>query len=94
MKLFRKAVYDYEYNGIDMLTTQRDSAQAVIANSLNKIADVVIQSGTRSALAKVFFDAKYQEIADALKDYPDKGIFQKLSIADQSHQSTYSKYLN
>ncbi|MGO9481659.1 MAG: DUF4835 family protein [Candidatus Kryptoniota bacterium] len=91
---FRKAFYNYEYNGIDLLTTQRDSAQAVIANSLSKIADVVMQSGTRSALAKVFFDAKYQEIADALKDYPDKGIFQKLSIVDQSHQSTYAKYLN
>ena len=92
---FRRAIYEYEYNGIDMLTTQRDSAQAVIARALNKIADVVIQSGTRSALAKVFFDAKYQEIADALKDYPDKvTVFQKLSLADQSHQSTYSKYLN
>ena len=91
---FRKAFYDYQYNGIDLLTTQRDSAQAKIANSLNKIADVVIQSGTRSALAKVFFDAKYLEITDALKDYPDKGVLQKMSIVDQSHQSTYAKYLN
>ncbi len=91
---FRRAFYDYEYNGIDMLTTQRDSAQTVIARSLNKIADVFMGSGTRSALAKVFFDAKYQEIADALKDYPDKTVLQKLSIVDQSHQLTYSKYLN
>jgi hypothetical protein len=91
---FRRAFFDYEYNGIDMLTTQRDSAQAVIANALNKIADVFMQSGSRSALSKVFFDAKYQEIADALKDYPDKLVLQKLSIVDQSHQSTYEKYLN
>jgi len=91
---FRRAFCDYEYNGIDMLSTQRDSAQAVIANSLNKIADVFMGSGTRSALAKVFFDAKYQEIADALKDYPDRTVLQKLSIVDQSHQSTYAKYLN
>lgn len=91
---FRKAFYDYQYNGIDMLTTRRDSAQAVTANALDKIADVVIQSGTRSALVKVFFDAKYLEITDALKDYRDKGVLQKLSIVDQSHQSTYAKYLN
>lgn len=91
---FRKAVFDYQYNGIDLLSTQKDTAQTVIAGALNKITDLVIQSGTRSAFTKVFFDTKYLEISDALKDYPDKGIFQKLSIADQSHQSTYSKYLN
>ena len=90
---FRKAFFDYEYNGIDMLSTQRDSAQVVIAGALNKIADVVIQSGTRSAFAKVFFDAKYSEIAEALRGYADTSVLQKLSIADQSHQSTYTKYL-
>jgi len=91
---FRRAFFDYEYNGIDLLSTQKDTAQAAIANALDKIADLVIQSGTRGALVKMFFDAKYLEIADALKDYRDKEVFQKLSIADQSHQSTYSKYLN
>ncbi|HUI31439.1 MAG TPA: DUF4835 family protein [Candidatus Acidoferrales bacterium] len=91
---FRKAFYDYEYNGIDLLSTQKDSAQATVARALDKMADLVIQSGTRSAFVKAFFDAKYLEIADALKDYPDKAILQKLSIADQAHQSTYSKYLN
>jgi len=34
------------------------------------------------------------KIADALNGYPDKGILQKLSIVDQSHQSTYAKYMN
>ncbi len=92
--VFRTAFYDYEYNGIDMLSTQRDSAQAVIAGALNKIADLVLQSGSRSALIRVFFDAKYSEIADALKGYPDKGILQKMAIVDQSHQATYEKYLN
>ncbi|MCL4511341.1 MAG: DUF4835 family protein [Bacteroidetes bacterium] len=93
-EVFRKAFYDYEYNGIDMLTSQRDSAQVVIANALDKIANIVIQSGSRSALLKVFFDAKYVEIAESLKDYPDKGILQKLAIVDQAHQSTYAKYIN
>ncbi len=93
-EIFRKAFFEYQYNGIDLLSTEKDTAQTVIANSLDKIANLVIQSGVRSALVKAFFDAKYLEIADALKDYPDKGILQKLSIADQSHQSTYSKYLN
>lgn len=91
---FRKAFCDYEYNGIDLFSTQKDTAQAAVAAALNKITDVVIQNGSRSALAKVFFDAKYSEIADALRDYPDKGILQKLSVADQSHQSTYLKYVN
>lgn len=91
---FRKAFCDYQYNGIDLLSTQKDTAQTVIASSLDKMSDLVIQSGMRSALVRMFFDAKYLEIADALKDYADKSVFQKLSIADQAHQSTYSKYLN
>jgi hypothetical protein len=93
-EVFWRAFFDYEYNGIDLLSTQKEGAQKTIADALGKISDFVIQSGTRSALVKMFFDAKYLEIADALKDYPDKEIFQKLSIADQAHQSTYSKYLN
>jgi hypothetical protein len=92
--VFRKAFYEYEYNGIDLLSTQRDSAQATIAKALNSIANLVLQSGTRSTLIRVFFDAKYQEIANALVGYPDKAILQKLSIVDQAHQSTYAKYLN
>ena len=92
--VFRKAFYEYEYNGIDLLSTQRDSAQATIAKALNSIANLVLQSGTRSTLIRVFFDAKYQEITNALVGYPDKAILQKLSIVDQAHQSTYAKYLN
>ncbi len=92
--VFRTAFFDYEYNGIDLLSTERDSAQATIAGALNKIADLVLQSGSRSAVTRVFFDAKYNEIADALRGYHDKGILQKLSIVDQAHQSTYSKYIN
>ena len=90
--VFRKAFYEYEYNGIDLLSTVRDTAQTTIAKALDNIANVVIQSGARSALIKAFFDAKYLEIADALKGYPDKGVLQKLSIVDQSHQSTYAKF--
>lgn len=92
--LFRKAFYQYEYNGIDLLSTERDSAQATIAKSLTEIANLVLQSGTRSTVIRVFFDAKYQEIANALEGYPDKSILQKLAIVDQAHQSTYEKYVN
>lgn len=92
--VFRKAFYEYEYNGIDLLSTERDSAQVTIAKALDNIANLVLQSGSRSTLIRVFFDAKYQEIADALKGYPDKSILQKLAIVDQAHQSAYTKYLN
>lgn len=92
--IFRKSFYEYEYNGIDLLSTERDTAQVTIAKAMTNIANLVLQSGSRSTLIRVFFDAKYQEIADALKGYPDKGILQKLSIVDQAHQSTYMAALN
>ncbi len=93
-ELFRKAFFEYEYNGIDLLSSEPDTAQATIVSSLNSIINLVLQSGSRNTLVKEFFDAKYLEIAEALKNYPDKSIFQKLSVVDQAHQSTYSKYLN
>ena len=93
--VFRKAFYEYQYNGIDLLSTEKDTAQATIASSLDKIANIVIQSGTRSTLIKVFFDAKYMEIAQALQGYKGApAVLQKLSVVDQAHQSTYEKYLN
>ncbi len=92
--IFRKSFYEYEYNGIDLLSTERDTAQANIAKAMTNIANLVLQSGSRSTLIRVFFDAKYQEIASSLQGYPDKGILQKLAIVDQAHQATYTKYLN
>lgn len=93
--VFRKAFYEYEYNGIDLLSTEKDSAQATIASSMDKIANLVIQSGTTSTLIRVFFNAKYNEIAEALVGYSGaKAILQKLSVVDQSHQNTYEKYMN
>lgn len=93
-EIFRKSFYQYEYNGIDLLSTEPDTAQANIAKALTNIANIVLQSGSPSTLIRVFFDAKYQEIANALRGYPDKGILQKLAIVDQAHQSTYTKYTN
>ncbi len=93
-EIFRKSFYEYEYNGIDLMSTERDTAQANIAKALTNIANIVLQSGSPSTLMRVFFDAKYQEIANSLQGYPDKSIYQKLSIVDQAHQSTYSKYMN
>lgn len=92
--IFRKSFYEYEYNGIDLLSTERDTAQVNIAKAMTNIANLVLQSGSRSTLIRVFFDAKYQEIANALQGYPDKGVLQKLAIVDQAHQNTYMKSAN
>ncbi|MCL5020781.1 MAG: DUF4835 family protein [Bacteroidetes bacterium] len=91
---FRQAFFEYEYNGIDLLSTEQDTAQATIVNSLNTIMNIVLQSGSSNVLIREFFNAKYIEIADALKNYPDKSIFQRLSVVDQAHQSTWAKFLN
>lgn len=86
---FRTAFYNYEYNGIDMLTTQPDSAQAVIAAAMDTVVDIVRQSGAVGTLIRVFFNAKYQEIANALRGYPHDAILKQLARIDPTHRSAY-----
>jgi len=40
-------------------------------------------------LIQTFFKAKYGEITDHLKDYPDKTVFTKLKQIDPSHAGRY-----
>ncbi len=89
--VFRTAFYNYEYNGIDMLTTRPDSAQAVIAASVDTIASIAQQAGTLGSVIRVFFDAKYQEIANALEGYHGEAILKELALVDPTHQAVYRK---
>jgi hypothetical protein len=46
----------------------------------------------RNLSMRAFFDAKYQEIGDVFKNYPDPSVFVKLANIDPAHLSTYEEY--
>lgn len=90
---FRKAMYDYHYNGLDLLQKQPEEAIATIDSALDVLIKIKNENPT-STLVKLFFDAKYMELAEILRNAKNKEtILKKLILADPSHQSTYLEYM-
>jgi hypothetical protein len=88
---FRVDYYNYHYNGIDIIgkTKTYETAIKNIVKIITNLDAVRERLDSRSVLLKVFFDAKFMEICDALKNYPDKGIFNTLKRVDPYHISKY-----
>ncbi len=90
---FRKAMYEYHYNGLDILQKRPENAIATIDSVIDILIKIKNENPT-STLVKLFFDAKYMELAEILKNAKNKEtIFKKLIHADPSHQSTYLEYM-
>ena len=86
---FRSAIFDYHY-GIDIYAQNKEVGQAKIVELIDVIYDLYERTGiVKSVLIQTFFNAKYGEITDHLKDYPDKTVFTKLKQIDPSHAGRY-----
>ena len=89
---FRLAFYKYHFEGIDLLETESLAGLTTMLSAIESIAEIRVKQNPRSILLKTFFDTKYQEIAEQFLRYPDRGVYKKLTEADQNHQSIYQEY--
>jgi hypothetical protein len=89
---FREAFYEYHY-GLDYFQVDKNQAQNHIVNLINVLFDLRTKVDINNVLIRTFFDAKYGEISDLLKDYPDKSIVDKLKRIDPAHISKYNELL-
>ncbi len=89
---FRVAFHKYHFDGIDLLATDPVKGLNAMLAAVQGIADVRQKQNPRSLLVKVFFDTKYQEIAESFLRYPDRAVYRRLSEADPNHQTTYQEY--
>ena len=88
---FRSAIFDYHY-GIDIFAQDKEIGQAKIVELIDVLYSLYQQSGIiKSVFVQTFFNAKYGEISDRLKDYHDKTIFDKLKKIDLSHAGRYDQ---
>ena len=86
---FRSSIFDYHY-GIDIFAQNKTLGQEKIAVLVNTLYNMYQKSGgIVSVLVRTFFEAKYGEIIDHLKDYPDPEIFSKLKKIDPPHIAKY-----
>lgn len=90
---FRMDYFDYHYNGLDLFESEPETAMKNIVKLIKNLEKVRDQIDPRSVLLKVFFDAKAGEIAEYLKNYPDKSIFETLKKIDAPHISKYDEAL-
>jgi hypothetical protein len=88
-RAFREAFFNYHYNGIDLFTTNKTEAQNNIAGFVYDLEKIRIDIS--STLIKTFFDGKFGEIIEYLKDYPNKDVFQILKKVDPPHTAKYDE---
>jgi len=89
---FREAISEYHY-GIDLFEVNKNNGQKKIVSLINVLQALKSKIDLRSIFIKVFFDAKYQEIIEYLKDYPDKSIFKSLKEIDPPHAGKYDEII-
>lgn len=89
---FRKAFFDYHYNGLDLASEDPSLPEKKLLNFIKVLEDLRKKVFSRSILLKVFFDTKYLEFCEVLKNYSDKSAFDRLKKIDPAHISTYDEY--
>jgi hypothetical protein len=90
---FREAIYGYYY-GIDIYAQNKAEGQKEIVKMINTLVNIKNKVDLTGVFVKVFFDAKYGEFINRLKDYPDKSIFEKLKKIDPSHLAKYDQAMS
>ena len=88
----REASYIYHFGGLDSLGANKQKGLANIARAIEKIAVARKTLDPRNLAFKTFFDTKYMELAEMMREYPDRSIYVKLARVDPSHQSTYDEF--
>lgn len=86
---FRHDFTDYHYNGIDLFYQDKSKTYESIVKMIHSLEALQKRINKRSVLLTVFFDAKYGELIDYLKNYEDKSIFTILQKIDVGHTNKY-----
>jgi hypothetical protein len=90
---FREAIYEYYY-GLDEYEQNQVKGQQYMVKLVDALNSLKKKIDLTGVFVKVFFDAKYGEIIDRLKSYPDKTVFEKLKRIDPSHLAKYDEAIS
>lgn len=85
----REYIFNYYY-GVDYYSIDKQVAQQKIIQLIDYMWEMYQKVGNlNSVFVRTFFDAKYGEIVDLLRFYPDTEIFAKLKKLDPPHTAKY-----
>jgi hypothetical protein len=88
----RAASWRYHFAGLDSLSAGRSSAYENVLGALKTIGELRTRIDPRNLSVRVFFEAKYLEVASLFQDYPDREVYVTLTRIDPAHQKTYEEY--
>jgi len=86
---FRKFIYDYHYNGLDLMADDRTAALDSINNHLSELVLAIDRIVEPSVILRVMNDAKNVEYAELFTGYGDQVVWRKLLAIDPGHKSVY-----
>jgi len=89
---FRKLMFAYFFDGLDLMSTEKENALDNISNVIKEMAAFKKRKLTSaSVMMQIFFDSKADEIASTLKGYKDKEVFDNLRYLDPSNSILYNE---
>ena len=87
----REAVFRYHYRGLDLLHKDQVKGRRNMLSALQKLGILREKINSTSLAIRLFFEAKYKEIADRFALDPDPGIVAELAKIDPSHRQAYEE---
>lgn len=87
----RKFIYNYHYNGLDLLSENRNAALDSLSSCISDLVQAVDRLVEPSTIVRVLNDTKNLEYAELFRDYtdPEGLIWRKLVYLDPSHKQVY-----
>jgi hypothetical protein len=85
----RKAIWLYHTAGLDSLEAGRERAQTNIWRALRIMGKANRELDPGNLVMKLFFEAKYEELASVLADFSGGDVFAFLARLDPDHRSAY-----
>jgi hypothetical protein len=85
----RQFIYDYHFNGLDLLAEKR----AIALDSLNTQLTALVVAKNKlvegSTLLRVLTDAKHVELSELFVGFHDETVWRKLAYLDPGHATVY-----
>ena len=90
----RRFIFDYHFNGLDLLARDRAAALDSVSAHLGNLVVAKNKLVEGSTLLRVLTDAKHIELSELFAGYHDESIWRKLAYIDPTHTTIYESARN
>lgn len=92
-KPYRNAMYNYHFNGLDLMSNDLKTAKQGIANAVNSLVEIH-ELRPNAFITRIFFDAKSDEIVSVFSGGPSIEITKLSNILNRISPTNAAKWQN